>query len=140
MIKKNLLALFVIGLLSTGLFAQHNLSLNIEGVATEEGNICFAVYNNEGSFLKFDEVFKSGSEKAVKGNTVFDIKDLPDGDYAIAIFHDANGNKNLDTNMLGIPKEQIAFSKGKMKMFGPPKYKECVFTLNANMEMNIRLQ
>ena len=41
--------------------------------------------------------------------------------------------------MLGIPKEQIAFSKGKMKMFGPPKYKECVFTVNSNIEMNISL-
>ena len=65
---------------------------------------------------------------------------MPDGDYAIAIFHDANGNKNLDTNILGIPKEQIAFSKGKMKMFGPPKFEECVFTLNSNMEMKISLQ
>ncbi|SIQ09938.1 DUF2141 domain-containing protein [Maribacter ulvicola] len=139
MIKKKFLAFFIIGLLSTGLFAQHNLSLSIEGVASEEGNICFAIYNNEDSFLKFDEVFKSGSEKAVKGKTAFDITDLPEGDYAIAIFHDANGNKSLDTNMLGIPKEQIAFSKGKMKMFGPPKYKECVFTFSSNMEMNISL-
>ncbi|WP_282048949.1 DUF2141 domain-containing protein [Maribacter aquivivus] len=139
MIKKNLFVLLIISLMSTSLFAQHNLSLHIDGVASEKGNICFAVYNDEGSFLKFDKVYKSGSEKAVKGKTAFDITDLPEGDYAIAIFHDANGNKNLDTNMLGIPKEQIAFSKGKMKMFGPPKYKECVFTVNSNMEMNIRL-
>lgn len=139
MIKKNLFVLLIISLMSTGLFAQHNLSLNIDGVASEKGNICFAVYNDEGSFLKFDKVYKSGSEKAVKGKTAFNITDLPEGDYAIAIFHDANGNKNLDTNMLGIPKEQIAFSKGKMKMFGPPKYKECVFTVNSNMEMNISL-
>ncbi|MDO6470832.1 DUF2141 domain-containing protein [Maribacter sp. 1_MG-2023] len=139
MIKKNLFVLLIMSLMSTGLFAQHNLSLNIDGVTSEKGNICFAVYNDEGSFLKFDKVYKSGSEKAVKGKTAFDITDLPEGDYAIAIFHDANGNKNLDTNMLGIPKEQIAFSKGKMKMFGPPKYKECVFTVNSNMEMNISL-
>lgn len=140
MIIKNLLVLFVLGFMSTGVFAQHSLSLNIDGVTSEEGNICFAVYTDEGSFLKFDKVYKSGSEKAVKGKTVFDITDLPEGEYAIAIFHDANGNNNLDTNMLGIPKEQIAFSKGKMKMFGPPKYNECAFTLNSNMEMNIRLQ
>lgn len=137
--KRNLFVLCVILLMSTGLFAQHSLSLNIDGVSSEKGNICFAIYNDEGSFLKFDKVYKSGSEKAVKGKTAVNITDLPEGDYAIAIFHDVNGNKNLDTNMLGIPKEQIAFSKGKMKMFGPPKYKECVFTVNSNMEMNIRL-
>jgi len=140
MIKRNLLVFFVLAFMSKGVFAQHNLSLNIAGVASEEGNICFAVYTDEGSFLKFDNVYKSGSEKALKGKTVFDIKDLPDGEYAIAIFHDANSNNSLDTNVLGIPKEQIAFSIGKMKMFGPPKYRECAFTLNSNMEMNIRLQ
>ncbi|HAI43330.1 MAG TPA: hypothetical protein DCM40_37140 [Maribacter sp.] len=140
MIKGNLLVLFVLGLMSTGLFAQHNISLNIDGVTSEEGNICFAVYTDESSFLKFDKVYKSGSEKAVKGKTVFDIENLPDGEYAIAIFHDANGNNNLDTNMLGIPKEQIAFSKGKMKMFGPPKYTESAFILDSNMQMNISLQ
>jgi uncharacterized protein (DUF2141 family) len=136
---RNFFALCIFYMCSNVINAQHNLSLNINGVTSEKGNICFAIYTNENSFLKFDKVYKSGSEKAVKGNTAFNITDLPEGDYAIAIFHDANGNKNLDTNVLGIPKEQIAFSKGKMKMFGPPKFEECVFTLNSNMEMNIRL-
>lgn len=140
MIIKNLLAILIIGLLSTGLFAQHNLSLSIKGVASDQGNICFAVYNDEGSFLKYDKIFKSGCEKSVKGITAFVIKDLPDGEYAIALFHDENSNKKLDKNMLGIPKEKVAFSKGEMKMFGPPKYNECVFTLNSNVEINIRLQ
>jgi uncharacterized protein (DUF2141 family) len=140
MTHKNFFLLFVFVVISNVISAQHSLSLNIDGVTSEEGNICFAIYTNENSFLKFDKVFKSGSEKAVKGSTAFQITDLPDGDYAIAIFHDANGDKNLDTNIFGIPKEQIAFSKGKMKMFGPPKFEECVFTLNSNMEMKISLQ
>ena len=140
MIHKNLLLPFLFVLISNAISAQHSLSLNIDGVASEKGNICFAIYTNESSFLKFDKVYKSGSEKAVKGNTAFHITDLPDGEYAIAIFHDVNDNKNLDTNILGIPKEQVAFSNGKMKMFGPPKFEECVFTFNSNMEMKISLQ
>ena len=140
MIYKNLLLPFLFVLISNVISAQHSLSLNIDGVASEEGNICFAIYTNESSFLKFDKVYKSGSEKAVKGNTAFHITDLPDGEYAIAIFHDVNDNKYLDTNILGIPKEQVAFSNGKMKMFGPPKFEECVFTFNSNMEMKISLQ
>tara|TARA_R110002051_G_scaffold180913_2_gene250328 strand:- start:7373 stop:7795 length:423 start_codon:yes stop_codon:yes gene_type:complete len=139
MINKIVFLLLVLGLLSNTISAQHNLSLTIDGVSSDKGNICYAVYTNESSFLKFDEVFKSGSEKAVKGSTAFSISNLPDGEYAIAIFHDENGNQNLDTNMLGIPKEKVAFSKGKMKMFGPPKFNECVFSFNTTMEMNISL-
>lgn len=140
MIHKNILLPLLFVLISNVISAQHSLNLNIDGVASEKGNICFAIYTNESSFLKFDKVYKSGSEKAIKGNTTFNINDLPDGEYAIAIFHDANDNKNLDTNILGIPKEQIAFSKGKMKMFGPPKFEECVFTLNSNLDMTITLE
>ena len=30
---------------------------------------------------------------------------LPEGEYAISLFHDENENKELDTNFIGIPKE-----------------------------------
>ena len=135
-----LLMVLFFGTVSNSMLAQHNLSLHVAGVKSDDGNVCFAIYSNESSFLKYDEVFKFGSQKAVKGKTTIEIEDLPNGNYAVAIFHDANGNKNLDTNMLGIPKEDIAFSRGKMKMFGPPKFDECAFILNSNMELDIMLQ
>jgi uncharacterized protein (DUF2141 family) len=137
---RNLVVLLFFGTISTMVFSQHNLSLHIGGVKSDNGNVCFAIYDKESSFLKFDKVYKFGSQKAVMGNTYIEIEDLPDGEYAVAIFHDENGNKNLDTNMLGIPKEDIAFSIGKMKMFGPPQFDECAFVLSKNLEMSINLQ
>lgn len=137
---RNLILLLIFCTISNIINAQYDLNLNVEGVTSEKGTICYAIYNDASSFLKLDHVFKSGSEKAIAGKTTIKIKNLPEGDYAIAIFHDENGNEKLDTNMLGIPKEQIAFSKGKLKMFGPPKFKECVFTLNSNMDMTIPLE
>lgn len=131
--------LIILGTIPNLILAQHNLSLKVGGVASNVGDICYAVYTNESSFLKFDQVFKSGSQKAVQGETNIQIMDLPEGSYAVAIFHDENGNQHLDTNMIGVPKEEIAFSKGKMKIFGPPKFNECAFTLNTNMEMIITM-
>ncbi len=136
---KNLVPVVFFFLVSTLSFSQHSLSLDVAGIKSDDGEVCFALYTDETSFLKFDKVFKSGSQKAVKGTTRIDIKDLPEGNYAVAIFHDSNGNKNLDTNMIGIPKEPIAFSKGKMKMFGPPKFEECVFPLKGNLEITIEM-
>ena len=37
---------------------------------------------------------------------------LPPGDYAVAAFHDADGNGELGTNILGIPTEGYGFSNG----------------------------
>ena len=124
---------------STTSFGQHDLKLTIDGLKTDEGNVCYAIYNTEKTFLSYEEVFKSGSQKATKGINTIEVKNLPEGTYAVAIFHDANGNKNLDTNMLGIPKEKIAFSKSKMKMFGPPKFDDCSFDLQNTMEITIEM-
>ncbi|MFS4466469.1 DUF2141 domain-containing protein [Maribacter sp. 2210JD10-5] len=134
-----ILLVFVFSLLFQWSSAQYTLNLKIDGVKSAEGNILAAVYTSEDSFLKFDKVYKTSGSKAIEGTTQIAIKDLPKGTYAVAIFHDENGNNELDTNMLGIPKEPIAFSKGKMKMFGPPDFKDCAFSLESNSEIEISL-
>jgi len=119
--------------------AQNNLSIIIEGVKTSNGCINVAVYNQSEGFLKFDKVYKCDSTRAHKGVTHMNITDLPAGEYALAIFHDENGNNELDTNWLGIPKESIGFSKGRMKTFGPPSFKECAMKIIADSEIRITL-
>ncbi|AZQ59498.1 DUF2141 domain-containing protein [Maribacter sp. MJ134] len=135
---KKIISSFLILMVYAG-FSQHNLSLKIEGVPSNAGAICAAVYKDHESFLKFDKVYKMGSKKATEGNTIIQINDIPEGNYAVAIFHDENGNDVLDTNMFGIPKEAVAFSKAKMKMFGPPRFDECAFKIVANTEITIVL-
>lgn len=119
--------------------AQHRLSVKIHGVKTSNGTINVAVYNKSDHFLKFDQVFKADSVKAEKGETRIYLENLPEGEYALAIFHDENGNEKLDTNWLGVPKEDIGFSKAKMKTFGPPHFKECAFKLLDHSEIEITL-
>lgn len=119
--------------------SQNQISVDIHDVPSSEGKISVAVYNNADGFLKFDKVFKCDSIIAQKGITKIFINDLPKGEYALAIFHDENGNDKLDTNWLGIPKEKVAFSKAKMKTFGPPGFKECAFKLESDMAIAISL-
>lgn len=121
------------------LLAQHNISLEINNVKTSSGTINVAIYDESEGFLKFDKVFKADSIGAKKGKTEMHITGLPEGEYALAIFHDENGNSKLDTNWLGIPKEAIGFSNARMKTFGPPQFKECAFTLRNNQKIEISL-
>lgn len=119
--------------------AQNRLSISIKGVKTSEGKISVAIYDNENGFLEFDGVFKFDSTKAQKGTTKLSIESLPPGRYAVAIFHDENGNDVLDRNWLGIPKEKIGFSNAKMKTFGPPSFTECAFELRSDKEITVVL-
>ncbi|ALM08275.1 hypothetical protein SB49_11035 [Sediminicola sp. YIK13] len=120
-------------------FSQNNLSIDVEGVASSEGRISVAVYNSSTGFLKFETVYRSDSTSAKKKKTNLVITNLPNGTYALAVFHDKNGNNKLDTNWLGIPKEAIGFSNAKMKMFGPPSFEDCAFNLKGDAQIHLEL-
>ena len=134
--KLGLLVLLLFPLFAT---AQLELSIYVEGVKTNSGYINVAVYNQADGFLQHDKVYKSGHTRAVKGVTHIFIDNLPEGEYALAVFHDENGNNELDTNWLGIPREAYGFSKGKVKLLGPPSFFECAMQISADSEIRIIL-
>jgi len=118
---------------------QYQLNIEITGVPSAEGEVAAALYTDADSFLKFDKVFRATAEKAQKGTNLLTFTNVPEGAYAVAIFHDTNGNGKLDTNWLGIPKEKVAFSKAKMKTFGPPSFDECRFAIKSDTEIRIEI-
>ncbi|MEM1337132.1 MAG: DUF2141 domain-containing protein [Bacteroidota bacterium] len=134
-----LLFLFFLLFSITQGFAQSEIHVEVLNVPASEGKINVALYNHADAFLEFDKVFASKSVPAQKGSTKLVLQDLPKGEYAIALFYDQNGNDELDTNWLGIPKEKVAFSKGKLKAFGPPKFEECAFRLKDDLSLQISL-
>lgn len=131
---------FILLLFPLCTMAQFELSVTVTNVKSNKGKISVAVYDNADGFLKFDKVFKAERTPSKTGSTEVVIKDLPEGTYALAAFHDENGNDKLDTNMLGIPKEPLGFSKGKMKTFGPPSFEECSFKLTSNQSISIHIK
>jgi uncharacterized protein (DUF2141 family) len=50
------------------------------------------------------------------------LGELPPGTYAIAVIHDANGNGDMDFDLLGLPKESYGFSNGARPRLGPPSF------------------
>ncbi|HMB62711.1 MAG TPA: DUF2141 domain-containing protein [Eudoraea sp.] len=131
---------FLILIIPMGSFAQHSLSVTVEGVHTSEGKVNIALYNSAEGFLKFDQAYKSDSTEAIKGITYFKMYDLPNGEYALAVFHDANNNGQLDANWLGIPKEAMGFSNARMKTFGPPSFKECTIDLHKDRQVSVIIE
>lgn len=120
--------------------AQYNLTANVTNVKSTDGKISVAAYDKAAGFLKFDKVFKTQTAPAEKGSTKVIIKDLPEGTYALAVFHDENANDKLDTNFIGIPKEPLGFSIGKMKTFGPPSFDECSFRFTSDQSISVPIK
>ena len=67
--------------------------------------------------------------KASKMDVTF--KDIPYGEYAIAIMHDMDKDFKMDTNFIGIPDEDLGVSNNvKGGPLGGPKWKSAKFTHN----------
>ena len=70
--------------------------------------------------IPFLKPLLEGQVLPIENNTCKTIfKDVPSGEYAISIYHDINSNAKLDTNFLGIPKEDYTCSNGAMGFMGP---------------------
>ena len=54
------------------------------------------------------------------------------GDYAIAVYHDENGNGKMDKRLFGIPKEPYGFSNDVKPVLSAPKFSECRFTVGES--------
>ena len=136
---KNLILYFVL-CVPLLVASQNNLTILVEDVDSSEGYIAVGVYTDTESFLKDGKEFTGVFAKAETGTTRIVLFDLPNDIYAISLFHDKNGNKEMDTNFLGIPKEPLGFSFGKLKTFGPPSFEECSFDMKSDYEINISVE
>lgn len=58
----------------------------------------------------------------------------PEGDYALLLFLDENGNGQLDRNFIGIPREPIALSNN-YRPKGPPSFNRARLTLKDDEPM-----
>lgn len=107
------------------------LRVELSGLQDVEGNIYIAVYDSDDTWLGDDTVYEQQVviADARDGELVWAEMHLPPGEYALSIFYDSNNNGELDTNFIGIPKEPVALSNNARPKFGPPKYKDAVFTL-----------
>jgi len=61
------------------------------------------------------------------------------GTYAVALFHDENGDGKLDTNFMGIPREGVGVSNNKLRSFGPPKWDDAKFVLKGDLVIDVAL-
>jgi len=121
--------LFLIQLQS--LYAQSELKVVIANLESNKGVVIV-------NLLDKDEKTVEAKTVKISDNTCTIIfKDLPNGQYGISHIHDENGNGELDTNFIGMPKEGFGFSNDPKGKMGPPDFEEWLFTVSGDTEIQI---
>lgn len=136
-------ALFIIAVLlgiacSSQLNAQNTLKITVTGVKKTIGSVLVSLFDSSTAFMKKG---LASQKIEVKGDTVEIIfDDLPEGEYAVTLFHDDNDNGKMDTGQYGIPAEAYGFSNNAKATYGPPKYDACKFEVKGDTAITIQLQ
>ena len=118
----------------------HTLSIHISGISKIKGSLFIAIFRATDDFPVFGKQFK-GIVKEVEGKSQnYNFDDLPEGEYALAIYQDANRNKILDKNLLGIPTEIYGFSNNARRNFSAPSFQEAKFKLNKDLQQTVFLK
>lgn len=73
----------------------------------------------------------TGSAPAQAGTTLVRVSGVPVGRWAAMAWHDANGNGQVDRNMIGMPRELIGFSNDVRVKMSAPKFADAAFARSA---------
>ena len=120
---------FCLGATASG--AAGELTIRVTGIKAAAGAVRVAVYARSGDFP--DE--SAAIAKAAIAAVIPEIRhgfELPPGRYAVAVFHDRNGNERLDENFVGVPKEPYGFSNNVRGRLRAPSFAEAAFALGAD--------
>jgi uncharacterized protein (DUF2141 family) len=74
------------------------------------------------------------------GQAVAVFEEVPAGPFAVSVFHDKDGDGELDSVALGIPSEAYGFSGGARGVFGPPSFEEARIELAAGESKQITIR
>jgi uncharacterized protein (DUF2141 family) len=117
------------------------LTVTITGLRSDEGRVLCGLFSGEKSFDQKKDPFRAARLECKGGSCRCVFADVPHGEYAIAVFHDLNENRRLDTNVVGIPSEPYGFSRNASSPFGPPGYEDAKFQVRGpEMHLSIRVR
>lgn len=118
-----------------GLFALSataaEVVVRVTGIAASEGEIGCALFAPGGPFPMEIAGARQYWAKADAGGVTCRFDDVQPGQWAVSVAHDLNGNRKVDTNLVGMPTEAWGVSGNARPMLRPPRFEEAAFRVEA---------
>ena len=117
------------------------LTVTVLGLESADGEVALALFASAEDFKTRTHAVATGRVPPNDGTAAWQVENLQPGRYALAVYHDLNGNGQLDRTTLGPPDEPYGFSNDARGRFGPPKFDKAAFDMgpaNRVIEINLR--
>lgn len=121
---------------SDAIIAGSSLTIKVQNIRAKSGQVMISLCRED----EFMQDKRCGFGKIVPIKDIklpIIINNIPNGIYAVQLFHDVNGNGKLDYNVMGIPKEPYGFSQNARGKFGPPKFQDAAIAIEKSTSINI---
>ncbi len=131
----------VVGSSAADPLATGVLTIRISQLRSNDGQVGCAIYTSADGFPT-----EPGKAAQMRWAPIEDTAStcsfapIPAGTYAVACFHDENGNGKLDKNFLGIPTEGTVVSNHAKGFMGPPPFNKARFSFSgADSALDLRM-
>lgn len=112
--------------------AQCKVTVTVEGLRQNRGKVFVALQNSEKLFKSNDTYYKGLTIDIDKKESSCTFENLSNGTYAVALFHDENGDGKPNFNFMGLPKEGFGFSNNAMGVMSKPSFKAASFEVTPD--------
>ena len=113
------------------------IEVQCQGLARKAGEIVYALYDSAESFPSEDKVFAATYARVDDSSVKCRFNGIPRGRYAVAAFHDEDGDRKLKT-VLGMPREGYGFSNdARPSRLGPPKFSQAAFNFDGASKQTV---
>lgn len=108
------------------------LRVQVTGVNSRAGEVAITVYPDDARRFLAPRGRLLRVRTATRQPTTEVCFNLPRaGSYAVAAYHDANGDHDFNRNALGLPTEGGGFSNDPANLFGAPAFRSVRFPVQA---------
>lgn len=132
-------SLLIFAATSSAASSGSNLTVNFSGIEDGPGTIYMVVFDSEEAYANQGVPAFTRAIPVSSDEVSVTIPDVKNGTYAIKSFLDSNDNQQMDTNLVGLPKEQYGFSNNAGR-FGPASFEEAAFKVEGDNSLSIKLR
>ena len=127
MTHKTLIAAALGALIIAPLANAAPLTITVDNIQSQTGTIRLGVYDEAG-YKGGDAV--NGANISVDAATAsVTLEGIAPGEYGIKLYHDVDGDGDMNTNPVGMPTEPFAFSNNAVGRFGPATWAAAKFEI-----------
>jgi len=109
------------------------LAVTVNNVRSNKGEVAITVYPGDSKLFLAPHA-KLARARLPAAPVIHACLDVPKaGDYAIAIYHDENGDHHFNRTLVGLPAEGYGFSNDAPAVAGLPTYSASKFTAHEGV-------